>query len=123
MRQNVSKEPPWVRWYVGAMEVVLGQAWMTLTIWKVFVCLLRGLRTDNRSTVTQRMICQRTGIAQPNISEALHVLMREGIIDQDRRGGPYYISISYCYRGDRTQRPFRQKEERRRRRDKEGEGG
>ena len=115
MGRNAHQEGPWVRWYVEEMEKLVCEPWMTLTAWRVFVCLLSGLRVDNSTTVTQRMIHDLTGLAQPNIAQALGVLQREGILDQARRGGRYYLSVRHCYRGDRAQLPYVRQQERSRR--------
>lgn len=106
MGRKREENRPWVRWYLDTMTQLAASEWMTLTCWRVLACLLSGIRADGSTKVTQAIIHEQTGIRQPHISRALRVLIDEGLVDQVRRGTPYYLSTSYFYKGAQFQRPF-----------------
>lgn len=112
MSRMAEGKRPWVRWYMKEGVYLATQPWMTITCWRVLACLVAGMKTDCSTSITQERIHEWTGIAQPHISEALQVLMREGVVDQQKRGAPYYLCIRYFYKGAETQRPFQHQRER-----------
>jgi len=68
----------------------------------VLFLLLARLDFDNHIYVSQKEMCAKLGMAQPNVSRAIHRLLDIGVIDEGPRVGrcrSYRLNPSYGWKG------------------------
>lgn len=74
---------------------------LTVTAFRVLIFMLNRMDFENDLQIRQAVIAEKLGVAQPNVSSAIKLLVNKGIIEIiTREGYRYYrLNADYVWKG------------------------